>query len=233
MSANFEYKPITNTTLDDAQKALEELRAEVGISSESVKEELSTVGGSSEQVNEDYQLEDTLNGVTTKNETTDSDLEVMFGSDWDGKFTDMTGFVETVAQDMASQMQYNSSLTNYLSNNKTQLIDDVSRRCGLAAIKEQNTQIQNNFNALTSGFTNFKTFGFSSGSGDLLGSADSALQNVENIIIHTKATMMPAPPKMRAIYRLSIRDSMSRRSERGFSSPFVCLFSAIVEAIFL
>lgn len=184
MSANFEYKPITNTTLDDAQKALEELRAEVGISSESVKEELSTVGGSSEQVNEDYQLEDTLNGVTTKNETTDSDLEVMFGSDWDGKFTDMTGFVETVAQDMASQMQYNSSLTNYLSNNKTQLIDDVSRRCGLAAIKEQNTQIQNNFNALTSGFTNFKTFGFSSGSGDLLGSADSALQNVENIITH-------------------------------------------------
>lgn len=185
MSANFEYKPNKDTTLDDAQQALEELRAEAGVSTEEVKSELATVGGSAEQVNEDYQLEDTLNGTVTKNETTDSDLEVMFGFDWDGSFTDMTGFVETVAQDMASQMQYNSSLTNYLSNNKTQLIDDLSRRCGLAAIKEQNTQIQNNFTALTSGFSNFKTFGFSSGSGDLLGSADSALQNVENIITHT------------------------------------------------
>ena len=109
-------------------------------------------------------------------------IDTYFGKDWDGTFTDLTGFVESYAQDMASQMQYNSSLIEYLNSNKSLMIDDVLRRSGIAQAQNNITLLQNEFNSLTESITNFKTFGYSSGSNDYINLAGKSLDQLENIV---------------------------------------------------
>lgn len=109
-------------------------------------------------------------------------IETYFGKDWDGRFTDLTGFVENYAQDMASQMQYNSSLIEYLNSNKSLMIDDVLRRSGIAQAQNNITLLQNEFNSLTESISNFKTFGYSSGSNDYINVAGKSLDQLENIV---------------------------------------------------
>ena len=179
MSELFEYKPTTDNS-DAVKKALDELEAETSVSKEQANNELEEFGGTLSQVNEDY--EDTSEVKNTEPELTQDDIDNIFGEDWDGSFIDMTGIVENYAQDMASQMQYFSSFGEYLSINKDNIIDDISRRTGIATVKISIEQIKNNFECLSSGITNFKTFGFTNGSTDMLYNSDRALDNIEEII---------------------------------------------------
>ena len=116
------------------------------------------------------------------NISTEDFISVYMGDDWDGSFTDLTGFVESYAQDMASQLQYNSSIIEYFKSNKNIIANDAMTRAGIAQAQNNITLIQNEFNSLTQTVTNFKTFGFSSGSGDYINVAGQALDNLENIV---------------------------------------------------
>ena len=179
MSELFEYK---TSEIDEnaAEKAIEELKSESSVTQEEANAELVNFGGTTETVNEDY--EEAAQTDTTEPEITKEEVDNIFGSDWDGTFSDMTGIVENYAQDMASQMQYLSSLGEYLSVNKNNVIDDISRSTGIADVQTRIQQIQNNFSCISGNIENFKTFGFTNGSTDLLYNADRTLDNVENII---------------------------------------------------
>lgn len=179
MSDLFEY---ASKEVDDnaAEKAIEELKEESSVTQKDAEDELVQFGGTTETVNEDY--EDAAQTKDTEPEITKEEVDNIFGSDWDGTFADMTGLVENYAQDIASQMQYLSSLGEYLSVNKDNVIDDIARSTGIADVKTRIEQIQNNFTCISSNIDNFKTFGFSNGSGDILYNADRTLDNVENII---------------------------------------------------
>lgn len=183
MSSNFEYKTDQSSAKETAvDEALNELRETTGVTSADASSAIKVIGGSTEQTLEDYQDSETAGGKNPVNMTTDDDLDILFGSDWDGSFADMTPLVETWAQHMASQMQYTTSLGDYLKNNKEMMISDVARATGIATVNTNITQIRNNFESLSLGIENFRDFGFSSGSGDLLYNADQVLNSMEGII---------------------------------------------------
>lgn len=179
MSELFEYEPE-----EDQKKKLEEQVTEVkedtDYSMDVLQKELESMGGTLDEMVEDY--EEIQLGETTPPQVTQEDIDRLFGDDWDGSFIDMTGIVENFAQRTASEMQLYSSVGEFLSSQQANIIDDLSRRTGLATVKSTVQQIQNNFTSLTNGISNFKTFGYTNGSTDMLYNADQVLSNVENMV---------------------------------------------------
>ena len=127
-----------------------------------------------------YEKTYTSENPTSTTEVDDNTIKMMFGDNWNGSYTDVTSIVSKTAEKLAWQMTMYNSMSEYLTAQENQLVDNITTKTGLYQIKLAVDNVQNDYNSICNAITNFKSFGYTSGSSNVLWSADSILANMEN-----------------------------------------------------
>lgn len=127
-----------------------------------------------------YEKTYTSENPTSKTEVDDNTLKMMFGDNWNGSYTDVTSIVSKAAENLAWQMTMYNSMSEYLTAQENKIVDNFTTKTGLYQIKLAVNNVQNDYNSICNTITNFKSFGYTSGSSNVLWSADSILANMEN-----------------------------------------------------
>lgn len=127
-----------------------------------------------------YEKTYTSENPTSTTEVDDNTLKMMFGDNWNGSYTDVTSIVSKAAENLAWQMTMYSSMSEYLTAQENKIVDNVTTKTGLYQIKLAVNNVQSEYDSICNTITNFKSFGYTSGSSSILWSADSILANMEN-----------------------------------------------------
>lgn len=127
-----------------------------------------------------YEKTYTSENPSSTTEVDDNTLKMMFGDNWNGSYTDVTSIVSKTAEKLAWQMTMYNSMSEYLTAQENQLVDNITTKTGLYQIKLAVNNVQSEYDSICNTITNFKSFGYTSGSSSILWSADSILANMEN-----------------------------------------------------
>jgi hypothetical protein len=105
---------------------------------------------------------------------------MLFGDNWSGEYADVTPLVSKAAEELAWQMTMYSSISDWLEGQKNIIGNDISISTGLYQIKTSADNCKYTYENLTNTITNFKSFGITTGSSNILWSADMILANIES-----------------------------------------------------
>lgn len=113
-------------------------------------------------------------------EVTEETISMLFGDNWSGEYADVTPLVSKAAEELAWQMTMYSSISDWLEGQKNIIGNDISISTGLYQIKTSADNCKYTYENLTNTITNFKSFGITTGSSNILWSADMILANIES-----------------------------------------------------
>ena len=128
---------------------------------------------------ENYEIKHAQENPYSQRDISDETINMMFGDNWNGTYIDTIPLVSKAAEELAWQMTMYSSMGEWLDGNKNIIGNDVAINSGLYQIQQSAENAKNNYKELTNTITNFKSFGITTGSSNLLWSADNILANIE------------------------------------------------------
>ena len=117
----------------------------------------------------------------TQADVSDETINMLFGDNWDGGYADVTPLVSEAAEELALQMTMYSSMSDWLNDQKLLTENNIAANTGLYQIQQSAENTKYHYEELTNTISNFKSFGFTTGSSNVLWSADNILANIENI----------------------------------------------------
>jgi hypothetical protein len=117
----------------------------------------------------------------TQADVSDETINMLFGDNWDGGYADVTPLVSEAAEELALQMTMYSSMSDWLNDQKLLAENNIAANTGLYQIQQSAENTKYHYEELTNTISNFKSFGFTTGSSNVLWSADNILANIENI----------------------------------------------------